>query len=360
MQKDYYQVLGITKSASKDDIKKAFRSLAHKYHPDKKGGNADKFKEVSEAYVVLSDDKKRAEYDTYGRVFTGEAGAQKGGAQGFGDFGFDFSQFTGGGGFDEFDLGDIFGEVFGGGRRDRATRGRDISIDVEISFEESVFGTERKVLLGKLGVCTHCKGSGGEPGSEVITCKTCNGKGKIRETRRSFLGNVSVVRPCDECRGTGKNFKSGCMQCRGAGVERRQEEISVKVPSGIDDGEMIRMSGMGEAAAGGVSGDLYVKVHVKQHPIFTKDGADLRADLHIKLTTALLGGEHSLATVDGPLTVKIPEGVVHGEILRVRGKGIPYEKGKRGDLLIKLHIEIPRKLSRDSRALVEQLKSEGI
>lgn len=359
MGKDYYQVLGISKSASKDDIKKAFRTLAHKYHPDKKGGNADKFKEVSEAYVVLSDEKKRAEYDTYGRVFTGEGGQQGGGA-GFGDFGFDFSQFTGDTGFDEFDLGNIFGEMFGGGKRERTARGRDISIDVEVPFEESVFGTERKVLLTKRATCSHCKGSGGEPGSEVTTCNTCNGKGKIRETRRSFLGNVSVVRPCDECRGTGKTFKNHCARCRGAGVERRQEEISIRVPSGIDDGEMIRMSGMGEAASGGVPGDLYVKVHVKRHPVFTKDGADLRADLHIKLTTAILGGDQVLTTIDGPLTIKIPEGITHGEILRVRGKGVPVDKNKRGDLLIKIHIEIPRKLSRDARSFIEKLRHEGM
>ncbi len=364
--KNYYEILGIPKSASKDEIKKAFRKLAHKYHPDKKDGNEEKFKEVNEAYGVLSDDKKRAEFDTYGRVFSegGGNGASGFNAQDFG--GFDFSNFNGGNaqgfeGFQDFDLGDIFGEFFGGGgRREQTPRGRDISIDLELSFEESVFGVERKVLLTKTSICDHCKGSGGEPGTEMKTCPTCNGKGKIHETRRSLLGNFSTVTTCPTCHGKGKVPKEQCRVCRGAGVTSKQEEITIKVPPAINDGEMIRMTGQGEAVADGITGDLYVKIHVKKHPLYSKDGPNLITDLNIKLTTALLGGEYVLSTLDGNITVKIPEGVTHGEVLRIKGKGVPIDKSKRGDILIRLHVQIPKRLSREEKKLVEELKKEGL
>ncbi len=363
MAKDYYQILGVDKSSDKEEIKKAFRKLAHKYHPDKKDGNADKFKEVSEAYGVLSDDKRRAEYDTYGRVFNESGAAGTGGSQGFGGFGgFDFSNFTsasGGQGFEDLDIGDIFGEFFGGGRS-RAPRGRDISIDLELAFREAIFGTERKVLITKNSICSGCSGSGSERPNDDKVCETCNGKGKIRETKRSFIGSFSSVKTCADCRGRGRRAKVSCGVCRGSGIEKKQEEIAIKVPSGIEDGEMIRLSGMGEAISEGISGDLYIKIHVKRHPIFSKDGADLRSDLNIKLSTALLGGEYNLETLEGNLVVKIPEGVSHGEILRIKGKGVPIGKGKRGDILINIKIEMPRKLTRDGKKLVEELKKEGI
>ena len=364
MSKDYYQILGVDKNASKDDVKKAFRKLAHQYHPDKKGGDAQKFKEASEAYAVLSDDKKRAEYDTYGRVFNEAAGTGASGAGGFNpnDFGFDFSGFQNGqSGFSEgFDLGDIFGEFFGGGGRSaRQSRGRDISIDLEVSFEDAVFGTERKILLTKTSECEHCKGLGGEPGKQMVTCSACNGKGKIHETRRSFLGSFTSVTNCNNCRGKGKVPEEKCKVCRGMGIRKKQEEISVRIPSGLDDGEMIRLTGAGEAAVGSTPGDLYIKVHVKRHPLFRKEGANLASDLNVKLSTALLGGDYVLQTLDGPITLKIPEGVSHGEILRIKGKGVPYEKNKRGDLLIKVKVEIPRKLSRGARQHIEELKKEG-
>ena len=362
MAKDYYQTLGVNKDATQEDIKKAFRKLAHEYHPDKKGGNEAKFKEVNEAYSVLSDDKKRAEYDTYGQTFAG--GAPSGG-QGFG--GFDFSGFGNGqNGFDfsqngfEFDLGDIFGDFFGGGGRERVKRGRDISIDIELSFAEAIFGVDRKILLSKTSLCSDCGGGGAKRGTEMHTCAKCNGKGKIHETKRSFLGNISTVRTCSECNGKGKVPKEKCPTCRGAGVMRKEEEVSVSIPSGIDDGEMIRLSGAGEAIASGTPGDLYIKVHVKRHPVFTKEGPNLKTDLNLKLSSALLGEEYSLQTLDGEIKVKIPEGVSNGEILRVKGKGVPYEKGKRGDLLIHLHIKLPNKLSKEGRRLVEELKKEGI
>ncbi|MEO8637796.1 MAG: molecular chaperone DnaJ [Candidatus Taylorbacteria bacterium] len=366
MSKDYYKILEVEKSASKDDIKKAFRKLAHKYHPDKTGGSSDKFKEVNEAYGVLSDDNKREQYDTYGSAFQG-AGSQGdpfAGGQGFG--GFDFSGFTNQGqgqgqGFQDFDLGDIFGDFFGGGgRREERARGRDISIDLEIPFNESIFGTERNVLLNKTGVCAHCKGLGGEPGTTMDTCPTCNGKGKVRETKRSFLGSFTAVRVCSECKGAGKVPKEKCKTCNGAGVIKKQEEIKIQVPPGIDDGEMIRMSGRGEAIAGGLAGDLYVKMHVKRHPVFRKDGANLVSEVPLKLSTALLGGEYVLEALDGKVTINIPAGIAHGEILRVKGRGVPQENGRRGDIFLNISITYPKKLSKDARKLIEDLKKEGI
>ncbi len=361
MAKDYYKILGVEKNSSSDDIKKAFRKMAHQYHPDKTKGDAasaQKFKDASEAYSVLSDDKKRAEYDTYGQTFAGGAGPSAGAGQGFG--GFDFSGFGNQEGF-EFDLGDIFGDFFGGGGgQQRPKRGRDISIDVELPFAESIFGTERKILLNKTAVCSDCKGSGARSGTDMHTCHVCNGKGKVHETRRTIMGSFSTARQCSECEGRGRVPKEKCPTCRGAGVMRKEQEISVAIPSGIDDGEMIRLTGMGEAVVSGTSGDLYIKVHVKRHPVFKKEGSDLTTDVSLKLSSALLGEEYSLQTLDGEIKVKIPEGVTHGEILRVKGKGVPIEKGRRGDLLIHLSVKLPHKLSRDARKLVEQLKQEGI
>lgn len=355
MAKNYYDILGVTKSASKDDIKRAFHRLAHKYHPDKKGGDAGKFKEVSEAYSVLSDDKKRAEYDSYGRVFSGGAG----GAGGEG--GFDFSGFTNAGGFEDINIGDIFGDIFGGSfGGERKARGRDISIDLELSFAESVFGMERKILVTKVSSCETCRGTGGKPGTDMKECGSCNGKGRIHETKRSFFGSISTTRTCETCRGTGKIPKETCTICRGAGVLRRQEEIAISVPPGIDDGEMIRLSGMGEAVAGGLSGDLYVKIHVKRHAYLRKEGINLVTDLNVKLSDALLGADYTVHTLDGDISVKIPEGISFGEILRVRGKGVPVGKSRRGDLLIRVNITLPAKLSKKTREILEQARKEGI
>ena len=367
MAKNYYEALGITKSASADDIKKAFRSLAHKYHPDKKGGDEKKFKEVSEAYSVLSDDKKRAEYDAYGRVFS--EGSAPGGA-GFGGegFGFDMNDFVRRAGFGdgagvEFDLGDIFGDLFGGrgAGRTHSTRGRDIAIDVELSFAESIFGAERRMLINKYALCKVCSGAGGKPGAGNKTCTVCNGKGKIREARRSVFGAVQTTRVCAECRGKGEVTAERCGECRGQGVVRTQEEVVVKTPPGIEDGEVIRIAEGGEAVGhGGTAGDLYVKVHVAKHALWRKEGANLVTDLPIKLSTALLGGEYTLDSLEGKMTLKIPEGITHGEILRVRGKGVRVSGGTRGDMLVKIKIDLPRKLSKGAKNLVEELKKEGI
>ncbi len=364
MSKNYYDLLGIQKAASQDDIKKAFRTMAHKFHPDKKGGDEAKFKEVNEAYSVLSDEKKRAEYDAYGRVFSG--GASNGAGAGHEGFeGFDFSNFASGQGFSgnangfEFDLGDIFSDFFGG-QRERARRGRDISVDIELSFSESIFGVERRMLLNKTSSCDICKGSGAKPGAKLETCKTCNGKGKIRESRRSIFGAVQTTKTCDDCLGRGQVPSEKCGTCHGAGVNRKQEEIVVKVPVGIEDGEVIRLGGAGEAIQGGVAGDLYVKVHVQKHALFQREGSNLLMDLQIKLSSALLGDEYTIPTLDGNVTVKIPEGIKPGEMLRLKGKGVPIDRNRRGDLLIKIVIDLPSKLSKDVKKLVEELKKQGI
>ncbi len=358
MKKDYYEILGVQKNAPKDEIKKAFRTLAHKYHPDKKTGDDAKFKEINEAYSVLSDDQKRAQYDQFGSTGPNAGFGGFNGGQGFG--GFDFSQFTQGGNSFEFDLGDIFGDVFGGGSRRQAKRGRDISVDIELSFEDAIFGVERVILLNKVSKCDVCSGSGAEKASEMHTCSTCNGKGSVREVKRSIFGQFESVNTCETCHGSGKVPKTKCHSCKGLGVYKKESEIKVKIPAGIENGEMIRLSSAGEAVSGGQSGDLYIKVHVKKHSVFRKDGNNLVMDLNVKLSDALLGGEVSIATLDGEIKVKIPEGVVHGEVLRVKNKGVPYDKGYRGDILIKLHITLPKKLSKEARKTIETLKKEGL
>lgn len=367
--KDYYSILGVDKNASKDEIKKAFRTLAHKYHPDKKDGNAEKFKEANEAYSVLSDDQKRAQYDTYGQTFAGGNGGGFGGFQGnwedfvkqagFGGQGtsWDFSGF-GQGGAEGFDLGDIFGEFFGGGRRG-AKRGRDISIDIELSFEEAVFGTERTIVLNKVSNCNVCEGSGAKKGSEMITCEKCNGKGKIREMKRSIFGSIEVSRTCENCGGNGKTPKEKCHACDGLGILKKEEEVKIKIPAGIDNGEMIRFSGGGEAAKGGTSGDLYIKTHVKKHKNFHKEGNDLIMNLEVKLSDAILGSKIDIQTLDGLSTLDIPEGVNTGDILQIKGKGVPNGKS-RGDILIKIKVAIPKKLSKKSKEIIQKLKEEGL
>jgi molecular chaperone DnaJ len=356
MPKDYYSILGVDKKASQDDIKKAFRKLAHQYHPDKKGGNEAKFKEASEAYAVLSDEKKRAEYDSYGRVFSG--GGSGGAGAGFD--GFDFSQFSGDGGFD-VNIEDLFGgfsDIFGSGRRTR--RGRDISIDVELSFKESIFGVTRRVLVTKDAECSSCTGSGAEPGSKTKTCPTCNGKGQVVESRRSPFGVFSVSSTCAACNGKRTVPEKICGKCRGSGVERREDEVTVVVPAGIDNGQVIRMGALGEAISGGSAGDLYVKVHVRPDPKFRKEGLNLVTELSIKVTDAVMGAEYKLETLDGPVSVTVPPLRSADEILRMKGKGVPVERNRRGDLLIRVRVEFPQKLTKEARALLEKLKVEGI
>jgi molecular chaperone DnaJ len=357
MTKNYYDVLGVGKGASKEEIKKAFYKLASKYHPDK-GGDEAKFKEVNEAYQVLSDDKKRKEYDTYGQTFNGQGPMGAGGFGGFNASDFQDMQ------FDFGDLGDIFGDMFGGGFGGgaRTKRGRDISLEVDVTFKEAVFGTERNVLINKVGTCDTCKGSGAKKGTDMITCTTCNGQGKIHEVKKTFMGNFQSVRTCEACHGSGKIPKEKCHDCRGAGVLNKREEIHIEVPAGISNGEMIRMTAMGEAVSGGQTGDLYVKINVQADKIWKREGNDLVIKHSIKLTDALLGVKQSIDGLDGAIEIDIPAGVGTGETLRVKNRGVPHvhEKSKRGDVLVKLDIAMPKKLSKKAMTLVEQMKEEGM
>ena len=360
-KKDYYESLGVNKTASKDEIKKAFRKKAQEHHPDK-GGNSEKFKEINEAYSVLADDSKRAQYDQYGHVAGGGTG---GGAGGFGGFdfgqGFDWSNVQNGQGF-EFDLGDIFGDFFGGGSaRKRTKRGSDITIDVTLSFKEAVFGINKKVTITKTGSCNNCKGNGGMPGTSYITCHTCNGKGTLRDVKRTILGSISTTKTCNTCNGKGSVPKEKCNVCAGLGVQRKTEELELHIPSGIENGEVLRLGGGGEAVAGGTPGDLYIRVHVTPHPIFRKNGHNLETDLNIKLSEALLGTERKMETLDGMLEIKIPAGIRFNETLKVRSKGVPYDRKKeRGDMLIHIKIEMPKKLSRNAEDAIRNLQKEGL
>lgn len=363
MAKDYYKILGLEKGATAHEIKKAFRKLAHKYHPDK-GGDEKKFKEASEAYQVLSDEKKRAEYDTYGSAGPGHGfgGGQRAGQQG----GFDFSGFQGGFNGQEFegvDLNDIFGDLFGarGARsRTQTRRGRDISVDLEITFAEAVFGVEKKVFITKTSACRTCHGSGAKPGTKLITCSKCNGQGRVNETVKSFLGTFMQERECSACSGAGKIAEEKCTECKGHGVSRREEEITIKVPAGIENGEMVRLTEAGEAVQNGTAGDLYARIHVAPHAIFKRERENLVMDLKVKLTDAILGAEYSLETLDGQIKLTVPKGVSSGDVLRVRGKGIPIDKKHRGDLFIKIEVKNPTKLSGRAEKLLKDLRDEGI
>ena len=355
--KDYYGVLGVDKGASKDDIKKAFYKLAAKYHPDKKGGDEAKFKEINEAYQTLSDDRKRKEYDTYGQTFNGQ-GPQSGGFGGFNQSDFQDMQ------FDFGDLGDIFGDMFGGfaGGGQRQKRGRDISLEIDVPFTEAIFGTERNVLLTKVSTCTTCTGTGAKVGTKLKTCTVCNGQGKVHDVKKTFMGNFQSVRTCDLCRGVGKIPEEKCMDCKGNGVVNKREEVNIGIPAGISNGEMIRMTGMGEAVAQGTTGDLYVKINVIPHKIWKREANDLVINHEIKLTDALLGVSHSIEGLDGKIDVEIAPGAQAGEVLRVKNRGVPHihEKNRRGDVLVKLTIAMPKKLSKKAVAFIEGLKEEGL
>ena len=363
MAKDYYKTLGVEKNANKEDIKKAFRKLAHEHHPDK-GGNSEKFKELSEAYSVLSDDQKRSQYDTFGSAGPSAGGGSYGGGfqggQGF--EGFDFSGFGGGqnGQNFEFDLGDIFGDFFGGGRKPKTKKGRDISIDLDLSFYESVFGGEKKIHLTKQSKCKVCNASGAKSGTSMETCPTCGGNGKIRQAQKSIFGTFMTEAICETCGGLGQVPREKCTSCRGSGVLKNEEELTVSIPSDVNDGETIRLSGGGEHIKGGTSGDLYIKIHVKRDLLFKKEGKDLVTELNIKLSDALLGGKYMLKTLDGDIELHVPEGAEFGQILRIKGKGVPVTGTKRGDLLIKLNIKLPTRLSRKAKEAFEGLKGEGI
>jgi molecular chaperone DnaJ len=366
-QKNYYELLGVTKGASKEEIKKAFYKLASKYHPDKKGGDEARFKEVNEAYQVLSNDQKRKEYDTYGQTFSGAGSQGSGGpqpGQGFG--GFDFSGFNQGDfqnmDFDLGDMGDIFGDIFGGGfgGRQKEKRGRDMSLEIDITFEESIFGVERNFLISKVSKCKTCAGSGARLGTKMETCKKCNGQGKVKDIKRTIFGQIQSVSVCPECHGKCEVPKEKCEACKGHGILNAKEDIKINIPAGINSGEVIRMTGMGEAVQNGHSGDLYIKILVKPNKIWKREGYDLVMTHDIKLSDALLGAKHTISTLDGYVDILVPQGAHPNDILRVKGKGVPMpNRSSRGDILIKLNIQMPKKITRKAEELIEKLKEEG-
>lgn len=367
MANDYYQILGVSRGASDDEIKKAYRKLAHKYHPDKSGGDEAKFKEINEAYQVLSDKSKREQYDRFGRTF--DQGAA-GGGQGFG--GFDFSGFQGfggqggfssQGGFGEEDLQDIFANFFGGERRGggRRRRGKDIQVDVEISFEEMITGAKREINLRKSSVCDNCNGTGGEKGSELKTCQTCGGAGRVEKVSRSFFGSFSQVTECPDCHGVGKRYDKKCSKCGGDGRVMKDTKVEINIPAGIDDGQTLSMNGAGEAGgAGAAAGDLHINVHVKKHKEFLRKGQDILSSVEIPYSVAALGGETIIETIEGRLTLKIPSGTQSGELFRIKGKGVPdLHSGTRGNQLVKVIVRIPKNLSREQKRILEELNRAG-
>ncbi len=360
MSKDYYNILGVSKGANQDEIKKAFRKKAHECHPDKKGGDEAKFKELNEAYQVLSDSAKRSQYDQYGQTFEQ---ARSGGGGGFSGFsGFDSGQ---GFNINMDDLGDIFGgfgDIFGfgeGGRsgRRRASRGRDIEVILNIDFKEAIFGVEREISLKKAVSCSRCKGSGAEPGIGAETCPTCRGTGRVTKMQRTILGNVQVQTTCTACHGEGKIIKEKCKQCRGSGVIHEIAVLKIKIPAGIDNEETLRFAGQGEAVAkGGQAGDLYVKVRVNPDRRFARDGFDILSKAEINIALAALGGKIDVETVDGPVELKIAEGTQSGRVIRLKGKGVPHiHSSSRGDHLVEIIVKIPTSLSRKQKEMLREL-----
>lgn len=360
---DYYDTLGVGKSASDDEIKKAYRKLAHKYHPDKAGGDEKKFKEINEAYQVLSDKSKRSQYDQYGQAF-GSTGGPSGG--GFG--GFDFSGASQNGRGFEFDFGggdfeDIFSNIFGGSQRRSPARkrGRDIQVDVEIDFKEMADGAKRDINLRRSVACDRCDGTGAEPGAKVETCPVCKGTGQVQKTTRSFFGAFSQVSTCPECQGEGKRYSKKCSKCGGDGRVKENQNITINIPSGIADGQTISISGQGEAGEKGApAGDLYVVVHIKDHTKFSRRDNDILSTEYISFSLAALGGETQVETLGGKLVLKIPSGTQSGETFRIRGKGISDFHGRGvGNHLVKIIVRIPKKLSREQKNMIEELGRMG-
>lgn len=355
--KDYYNILGVNKNSSKDEIKKAFHKLAMQHHPDKNGGDDTKFKEINEAYQTLYDDNKRAQYDQFGPSYAQQGFGGQG--SGFGNGGFDFSGFQNGNfEFDMGDLGDIFGGMFGGGgRRSRERRGSDLATRVNITFAEMVHGVEKEIKIMREAQCEKCHGDGAEPGSGLEECKTCSGSGTIREIKRTILGTIQTQSICGTCEGVGKIPKKKCSTCHGAGTINKHDTINISIPAGIHSGENLRAVGYGEAIKNGKSGDLYITVTVNADKNYKREGNMLYRNIEIPLTMSLLGGEIDIETFDGDVKLKIPEGIKNGEVLRMRGKGI--HTNPRGDIHIIVNTK-NTKLNRDQRKLIEQLKDSGL
>jgi molecular chaperone DnaJ len=343
-KRDYYEVLGVARAATEQEIKSAYRKLALQFHPDRNPNNPDaeeKFKECSEAYAILADVEKRSVYDRFGHAgLGGSAGA----------------------GFDPTDLGDIFGdffglgEIFGGGtrRRSRTQRGADLREDINLEFEEAVFGTETKVTVRRHESCEECRGSGAAPGKAPITCRSCNGRGQVRYQQGFF----SIARTCPTCQGTGSVVTDPCAKCKGEGRVLRQRTVDAKVPAGVEDGTRIRFTGYGEGGLhGGPPGDLYVVLHVKEHPFFEREGNDLHCVIPVSFAQAALGAEINVPTLEGQQVLKVPEGIQSGTTLRIKSKGVPILNGHgKGDLFVEVRVQTPGKLNKRQRELLLELE----
>jgi len=363
MSKDYYKVLGIEKNASVEQIKAAFRKLAHQYHPDKAGGDEAKFKEINEAYQVLGNADKRGKYDQYGSTFDQMGGfgggmnwedfmqKARGGGGGFGNVNFDFGG---------LDLGDIFGDFmgFGGGRssRGRTSYGEDIQIDLPLDFKEAVFGVKKEVTLYKAVKCPRCHGNMAEPGTKISTCQACGGRGKVTQVRQTFLGSFQSTTTCSACNGEGKKAEKPCTECRGQGVIKQKENIEIDVPAGVENGTTLKMEGRGNAGAfGGGNGDLFAQIRVKEDKRFERDGNDVYVNKKISFVEAALGAKIEVETLDGVIELTVPEGTQPGTKFRLRGKGVPYLRSSgRGDMYVVLEVEVPKRLSRRQRKLLEE------
>jgi molecular chaperone DnaJ len=345
MAEDFYETLGVARNASADDIRKAYKRLAMKHHPDRNPGDADaegRFKQVKEAYEILSDEQQRARYDRFGHA----------GVNGNGG---------GGGGFE--DLNDVFNDIFsdfftgrrgGGGRRAQVMRGADLGYELELELEEAVFGTTVEIDVPSMTECSHCEGNGAEPGTEPETCDTCGGRGQVRVQQGFF----SLQQTCPSCRGRGMRITDPCRECRGQGRVEEERRLSVKVPPGVDDGDRIRLSGEGEAGRnGGPPGDLYVEIRTKEHPIFTREGRDLHCEIPVSYATAVLGGQVEAPTLAGPVSLKVPAGTQAGRVFRMGGKGVkPVRGGATGDLYCRLTVETPVNLTGHQKDLLRKFE----
>lgn len=357
-KRDYYEVLGVKKDASADELKKAFRKAAIEHHPDR-GGDEAKFKEINEAYEVLKDPSKRQRYDQFGHAGVGGNGGAAGGNPfaGFGGQGqemhFDFG---------DLGLGDIFNSFFSGGGQQsgqtRKARGNDIETRIEISFEQAVFGTETTLNLTLEDTCEHCKGTTAEPGYDLKKCDTCGGSGQVVTQTRTIFGNIQQASICPTCKGSGKVPEKICTVCRGKGTQKKNQKIALKIPAGIDDGATIRLREHGEAIANGPKGDLYVNLRVKPHKKFTREGELILSEEHIGMIDATLGAQIEVETVDGPVTMKVPAGTQSGTDFKLSNHGVPHMRGNvRGAHIVTIIVDTPTKLSKKQKELLEELKS---